>query len=965
MTVLPTGHHRSLAGAVFLIVFALFWLTFLGWAQAAQLPVPVRACASDVAVGVPPDEIWQLWDGWGIEAADRCPEGIALDNPGTSHRHDMRGWEWRPVRGVNVDRVEFTISGGDNTTGVDYGYAQADSLPTVDLPERTSESDPERFVVDQPGGVGFFVSASCNQAECQPSRELVLSDFEFTVSDDVGPSFFGSINGLDLNYQPIPTVSWTNGFAVPFDVLVMDDGFGLNDASVTISDPLENVELWRDQPACRVFDLERLNTTALCDMTTRYLWRADLRGLAQGVHGVTLRASDAIGNESSLDGISLGVDSVAPDAPDNPTWIGTLNANGWTGDPGGRLRWDPPAPPVQPDQQSPLQYVKYSVRKIGGPSVEPTLIHSPTTETREIVLPSEGPWRLSAWYTDEAGNEGDKANLDIGYDSDSPAPPVLATNKWVSREQLISGYSQAWTPPEAVPELESGICGYAVLTDDRTDTVPPVHVDVPKAAFSAQVPAGLSEGTHYVHVRAISCADRGSATATAELKVDATPPQVDLVGDTGTTWSRDALPLTIVPTDELSGVAELRYSVDGEPSQHATTSVPVLLGEGVHTLTYTARDLAGNESPTVTRVLAVDGSAPTVEFETGDPDAPRTIAVIVRDQLSGLATAQIEYRRVDAQGSSEERLWKHLGSAEIVDPDSSNVLRFERTIPDEKLPAGRYEFRATASDAAGNTTQNADGNSGALRALTLPIRKTVEVYAAVADVQQRCVSKSGKACRSAAACPKKLRCRNTNVVLREHAATRVIRAFGRRTTLVGEVFDDRGRPLAGTALAVYAKPKDRDEFRVADAVTDAGGRFESAIADGPTRSFVVRYAGDEHNLPGSAEATLGIRAGVTLKLSRKRLHSGATLLLSGRLRSGSDWLSRDGKLVVLQYLSAAGWSPAVATPHTDHKGNFIASYRWPKVTRPTTFVFRAHVPAEALWPFAPGSSAGAKVRVLP
>ena len=116
-------------------------------------------------------------------------------------------------------------------------------------------------------------------------------------------------------------------------------------------------------------------------------------------------------------------------------------------------------------------------------------------------------------------------------------------------------------------------------------------------------------------------------------------------------------------------------------------------------------DEAGNADPATAQEVELfsDTRPPSIGSVAQDPARPGLIEVVARDDLSGIATAELEIQR------SGESTWRSV-------PVSTTGRGFAGVVDDESLPAGRYLVRARATDGAGNE------QTLALQQLRLPFR---------------------------------------------------------------------------------------------------------------------------------------------------------------------------------------------------------------------------------------------------
>src|SRR4051794_5088763 len=135
-----------------------------------------------------------------------------------------------------------------------------------------------------------------------------------------------------------------------------------------------------------------------------------------------------------------------------------------------------------------------------------------------------------------------------------------------------------------------------------------------------------------------------NATSSPAVKIDKTPPTTGISG-VSNNWVNANVPVTLSPSDGLSGVASTTYTVDGGTP---TTGVGFTLNaEGDHTVTYFSTDAAGNSESVQTAHIKIDKTAPTIghaSLPAGFADGawtnvPKvTVTFTCGDTLSGVAS---------------------------------------------------------------------------------------------------------------------------------------------------------------------------------------------------------------------------------------------------------------------------------------------------------------------------------------
>ena len=123
-----------------------------------------------------------------------------------------------------------------------------------------------------------------------------------------------------------------------------------------------------------------------------------------------------------------------------------------------------------------------------------------------------------------------------------------------------------------------------------------------------------------------------------------------------------------------------------------------------------AQDWTGAWGGAAQFTVKVDNENPAVAFPNAqDPEDPELIRATVDDKFSGVASAKLFMRKVGATD------WTALESK----VEGGEV---RARVDSAALPAGEYEFRAVATDVAGNVTETTRRANGDAMKLAFPLR---------------------------------------------------------------------------------------------------------------------------------------------------------------------------------------------------------------------------------------------------
>ena len=435
-------------------------------------------------------------------------------------------------------------------------------------------------------------------------------------------------------------------------------------------------------------------------------WSLTSTTLADGPHTINVTATDAAGNVGPNASITLNVDTAAP-APVTNLVI-TDDAGTITG---------PLANNAITDDNTPT----LSGTAEAGAIV--TILDG-TTVLGSVTAGSNGAWNfttaalsngvhpLSVTVKDAAGNtSAASATVSITVDTVAPnASTLVITND--------SGSTPVTVPNggainDSTPVLSgTAEAGSLVIIRDGTSVLGSVTVS--SGGTWSFTTSTLTQGTHPLSVTVTDPAGNVSATTSASVIIDTTPP----VAVTGLAAANNngSTPVAIAAgsstndnTPALSGTAEagsivkvydgttlLGSVVAGSNGTWSLTSTT--LADGLHTINVTATDAAGNVSPNASIAFTVDTVAPApvtnlvITDDVGTSTGPLANGAVTDDAtptLSGTAEAGAIVTILD--GTTV------LGS---VTAGSNGAWTFTTAT----LSNGTHPLSVTVKDAAGNTS---------------------------------------------------------------------------------------------------------------------------------------------------------------------------------------------------------------------------------------------------------------------
>ena len=539
---------------------------------------------------------------------------------------------------------------------------------------------------------------------------------------------------------------------------------------------------------------------------------------------------------------------------------------------------------------------------------------------KDVVMPpTPGVYRLEAWLENDSGGRGPVSAATFHFDNAPPPDPELDPPPgWI----LGTAAAEVDVEGSAKPPPLSGVGGFAISVDGgfpcaQLDRCHAAEIDVANSEGGVIPLGSLPEGVHLVRAVAVSGSGVPSPVATAAVRVDGSAPLLSFDG-VPVGWSDRPMLVTARATDPLSGMVAAgplgpftAIAVDGAaPARAFGNAVGSWVGgSGTHVVESHARDAAGNVSGSERSVVRIDEEPPQVAFAAAqDPAEPERIEAGVSDPLSGPSPGRgaIGIRLAGTRAAFQPLPTRNAGNRLVAVWDS------------DSYPPGKYEFLATAYDAAGNSATGSDRVKGGRMVLVNPLKARVELEAGLS---------------------------------RDRITGRLRRVGGgpmaNQDVIVTETFAGGSIPRQRTTAVI----------------TDRQGAFALRLRPGPSRDVIARFAGTPV-LSRAASSAVHLDAATRIRLrasSPTAKVGGRPVVFSGTVASRGA-ASVAGLPVELQFrYRGAVWSE-FRTVETDPRGRFRYRYRFSDDdSRGVRFQFRAHVKGREGWPYGPGTSRPVKV----
>jgi len=449
---------------------------------------------------------------------------------------------------------------------------------------------------------------------------------------------------------------------------------------------------------------------------------------------------------------------------------------------------------------------------------------------------------------------------------------------------------------------------------------------------------------------AIHAYDAGGGVYRAALAVDGEEVSRDVL-DTAAGSCADVEPSNGDPY-------EFGTSQPCPPSADGTLQLDTsAFDDGSHTITATVEDAGGNASVIFagtiqTHNAPINAAAPAL---SGQAAVARTLTADT-GQWDGAPTGfDHRWLRCDANGAACTPIAGATGPTYVLtDADAYHRMRVEVTAANGSGAATAGSVpSAIVADAVGRTSLPAGQGQGQGGGDALPggIQGIVNPLGQLPGHVANGTNATTRARMEAA-------------FQRADGSTtrRVTLRAGRRVAIVGRLTDASGAGIANARIGAAWRLVGRGWVARPGVKTGPDGRFVYVLPAGPSRDVRFTYFAfsDSHVVELSNVVHADALAPLTIRADRRRVSGDRVVRLNGRVavRTG---IPRSGLLVTLQgFQQGYGWH-TFRTVHTDRRGRWRTSYRFRSTHG--RFGFRALVPRQGRFPYAPSRSSGVFVVV--
>lgn len=237
--------------------------------------------------------------------------------------------------------------------------------------------------------------------------------------------------------------------------------------------------------------------------------------------------------------------------------------------------------------------------------------NEPFVEGTATSISKEGTHGVSFYSTDKAGNVELTKSETVKVDKTAP----------VTSGDLASG-------------IYKDVKTLNLSAVDNLSGVKSIYYSVDGSEFTEGTKIELTEGVKKVSFYSVDVAGNEEEVQAIVFTIDEQAPVT--VSDIEEKWNKESVNVELTATDNLSGVAQTYYSIDGIEFVEGTKFT--VSGNGIHQVAFYSVDNAGNVEEIQTQTVKIDGDAPVTSSNIKEGWVSRgfIVSLVAEDQLSGV-----------------------------------------------------------------------------------------------------------------------------------------------------------------------------------------------------------------------------------------------------------------------------------------------------------------------------------------
>lgn len=313
-----------------------------------------------------------------------------------------------------------------------------------------------------------------------------------------------------------------------------------------------------------------------------------------GAVNIAYYSIDKAGNEEQVKRVVVKVDKVAPVTTSNipQAWVNK----------------DYNVVLTAEDDLSGVATTEYT---LNGKSNSVSLVGDDQDNTVAFKVTEEGTHTVSYYSVDNAGNIEDLKTETLQLDKTAP----------VTRTNLQSG--------SFIPDVT-----YQLVAEDNLSGVAKTFYTINDEQMMGTSFTLSEPGNYHIVVYSIDQAGNKEEDQTFLITVDKVAPVTE--SDIQEGWTNEDVTVNLTATDDLSGVDQTYYAINGAP--YATGTTFTLTDSAIHEVQYYSTDKAGNKEVAKLQRVLIDKNAPvtTSNVQEGWQTGQFEVVLKATDDLSGV-----------------------------------------------------------------------------------------------------------------------------------------------------------------------------------------------------------------------------------------------------------------------------------------------------------------------------------------